>query len=101
MIEIKVIQFLHIMIERFVNREIQQVPVLLPLFIPFPELPDFIAHEIQLFARMQHHIGVHGACLRKFPFVIPVHLLQDRRLSMHYLIVGKRQQIMLVICIHH
>ena len=101
MIEIKVIQFLHIMIKRFVNREIQQVPVLLPLFIPFPELPDFIAHEIQLFTRMQHHIGVHGACLWEFPFVIAVHLLQNRRLSMHYLIVGKRQQIMLVIRIHH
>ena len=88
MIEIKVIQFLHIMIKRFVNREIQQVPVLLPLFIPFPELPDFIAHEIQLFTRMREHIQIHHTRLRILvAFVRAPHFLHDCRLAVHNLVV--------------
>ena len=37
---------------------VQKIPVLFPFLVPFPEVTDFISHEVQFFARMGVHIHI-------------------------------------------
>ena len=90
-----------IAVERIVNRVFQQHEILLPLLIPLAELCKFIAHEVQLLARMQEHIQIQGSRLRELSVIIPGHLLDDRRLPMDHLVMGERKQISLVVEISH
>lgn len=54
--EIEPVQFQHIVVECIVNGVFQNVPVLLLFFCPLPQLPQFAAHEQQLFAGVCIHI---------------------------------------------
>ena len=78
-----------------------QKPVHLPLFIPLPEMADFVAHEIELFPRMGKHIGKQGTALGKLHIVLPPHFLHDGGLAVYNLIVGKGKKKFLALKIHH
>ena len=66
-----------------------QEPVHLHLFVPLPEMPDLIGHEVEFFARMGKHVGVKCPALGKLHLIIPPHFLHDGGFSMHHLIVGE------------
>ena len=83
------------------NRVFQQHKILLPLLIPLTELCKFIAHEVQLLARVQEHVQIKCARLWELSVIIPRHLLDDRRLPMNHLVMRKREQISFVVEIGH
>ena len=86
---------------RVMNRVLRQEPVLLPLLVPFTELSDLIAHEVELFARMCHHIHIQRSSLRELVRVIACHLLHDGCLSVNHLIMRQGKQIFFIIKILH
>ena len=86
---VNTVQFYHIPVKRIMIRILQHEPVLFLLFIPFAELTEFIAHEIQFFAGMGIHIGIQQTALGKLLAVIAPHLLHDCRLSMNHFIMGE------------
>ena len=81
--------------------EIQQLPVLLPLLVPFTELCELTAHEQQLLARVGVHIHIQKPCLGEFLLIAAVHLLRHGGLAVDVLIVAQGQQIVLVLEIVH
>lgn len=86
------------------ERICEQFPIrlpLLPLFIPFPELANLIAHKIQLLSGMRIHIGKHSTALGELTQIIAPHFLDDCRLSMYNLIIGKWQQVQFIVKIIH
>lgn len=54
--EVQLVQFQHKVVERIVDGIFQNVPVLLLLLGPLPELSQLAAHEQQLFAGVRIHI---------------------------------------------
>ena len=47
-----------VFLEGIVEGIFQQVPVQLPFFVPLPEVSHFVAHEVQLLARVHIHIKI-------------------------------------------
>ena len=86
---------------RVMNRVLRQEPVLLPLLVPFAELSDLIAHEVELFARMGHHIQIQRPSLRELVRVIACHLLHDGCLSVNHFVMRQRKQVFFIIKILH
>ena len=83
------------------ERVFQQIPVLLAVLVPLPELADLVAHKIELFARVPHHVEIEGPALGEFSLVVPLHLLEDGGLAVDHLVVGEGQQIPLVWIVLH
>ena len=84
-------------VEKTVERTLGQRPVQCTGFAPFVQLPQLVAHEIQLFTRMREHIQIHHTRLRILvAFVRAPHFLHDCRLAVHNLVVRERQQVVLV-----
>ena len=101
MLEVNLVELGHELAEAVVEGIIQEHPVLFPLFVPFPELGEFIAHEVELLAGVGHHVKIQGPGLGEFFFVIPVHLLGDGRLAVDHLVVGQGQQEAFIVKILH
>ena len=99
--QIALIQVCHEFVESFVDREFQQDPVKLVFLAPFFELCQFISHEVQLCAWMCIHVHVKGSCLREFAVVSAVHFLGDGGFSVDDLIMGQRENIALIVVVHH
>ena len=79
----------------------QQIPVQLPLFVPLPEMPQLVAHKVQLFARVRIHIKIKGAQLVAFFFLGTPKLVDDGLFAVDDLVVAQRQQVKLVVEIVH
>ena len=98
---VKAAQSTEIFLERIVEGVLEQVPVQLPLFVPLPEMPQLVAHEIELFARVRIHIEIEGAQLGAFFFVGAPELVDDCLFAVDDLVVAQRQQVKLVVEIVH
>src|SRR5947209_7781652 len=67
---VNVIEMLDESAEPIMFRQIQELPIQLPVVIPFPALTKFSAHEEQFFARMSVHPGEKHPKIRELlPFV--------------------------------
>ena len=88
--------------EKQVERPVRIRPVQRRGLAPFGAQAELVAHEIELFARMGEHIQVKRARLRVFvPQVRAPHLLRDRRLAVHDLVVRQGEQVALVREVFH
>ena len=79
----------------------QHLPVLGAGLVIFPQLGELVAHEIQLFAGVRRHVQVQHPRLREFALVTAAHLLHDGGLAVNILVMGKRQDVVLVPAVHH
>ena len=90
-----------VFLERIVEGVFQQVPVQLPFFVPLPEVSHFVAHEVQLLARVHVHIKIQGAQLGAFFRVGAPQLIDDGLFAVHHLVVAQGQQIQFVVEVVH
>src|SRR6266567_457489 len=82
---------LHQATQTIVRRKTNELPVKASVVIPFVPLPEFAAHEEQLFARMPvHPRQKHSEIGKLLPFVA-WHFGQQRTLAVHHFIVTKHQ----------
>ena len=88
MLQIEFVQILHKAMEGVMYGVFQDIPILLPLLIPFPQLSELISHKVQLLAWMGVHIHIQGTGLWKLLFILPVHFLEDGCFPVDDLIVG-------------
>ena len=100
-VEVEVAQRRHVVRERVVDGIVEHVPVLLTALVPLAHLPELAAHEVELLARMHVHVQVEDAGLGELVPVVAVHLVEDRGLAVHVLVVRQRQQVALVWEVHH
>ena len=90
-----------VFLEGIVEGIFQQVPVQLPFFVPLPEVSHFVAHEVQLLARVHVHIKIEGAQLGAFFRIGAPQLINDGLFAVHHLVVAQGQQIQLVVEVVH
>jgi hypothetical protein len=64
--------------------------------VPLASLSELVAHEHQLLAWLRPHIGVEEALVRELLPVVTGYLLEQRALAVHHLVVGQRQDEVLV-----
>ena len=95
MLEIEVVQGLNIVPQLRMLFIVEQKPVQFGGKIPFLKLPEFLAHEKQLLARVRHHIAIKNAQSRKFFLITARHFVDHGALSVHHLVVRDRQDIVL------
>ena len=80
---------------------LQQPPIQFGVGIPFGGLAEFPAHEQQLLARKEPLIPQQCPQVREPPPIIARHPAQQRALAVHHLVVGQRQDEILVMVIEH
>ena len=80
---------------------VEQHPIQLLIVPPFDELRKFVAHEAELLARMRHHEAVERAQILEFCVVFAGHLVDERALAVHDLVVRQRQDEILGVGIGH
>ena len=80
---------------------LQELPVQLSVGIPFRGLAELPAHEQQLLPREHPLIPEQQPQVRKPPPIIARHPAQQRALAVHHLVVGERQDEILVMVIEH
>ena len=85
-------QVLHASVERIVK----QVPIQAPGVVPLVLLAEFSSHEQQLLSRVAVHEGVVGAQVGKTLPPVAGHASQDRALAVDHLVMGQRQDEVLV-----
>ena len=78
-----------------------QLPLHQPLLVPLLRLTQFLSHEEQLLPRMGHQESVSQAQVRKFYASLSRHLLKKSGLSVHHLVMGKRQDVFLTVLVNH
>lgn len=66
-----------------------QVPVEGLLFVPFAELPEFVAHEVEFFARVRILEGIGEAEVRKLLPVVARHLAEHAALAVYHFVVAE------------
>ena len=76
-LEIELVQHADVFAHLAVVVVVQQEPVKALREVPFDELRELVAHEVQLFARMGHLIGVKDAQVVEFIVVIAGHLVDE------------------------
>ena len=100
-VQINPVQISHEAVEIVVERILQQIPILLPLLVPLPDLGELVAHEVQLFARVGVHIHIERFDLGVLFIIFPRQLLEHAGLAVDRLVVGQRQQVGGVVVVHH
>ena len=80
-----------ILLESVMEGILEQVPVQLPFFVPLAEVPQLVAHEVELFARMHIHIEIEGAQLGALFGVGAPQLVDDGLFAVHHLVVAQGQ----------
>src|ERR1051325_262343 len=66
---------------------LKQMPVEAAFLVPFPPLAQLPAHEEQLLAGMGPHVAVEGAQVAELVRALARHLVQERALAVHDLIM--------------
>ncbi len=74
-----------------VGRVLQQVPVEAARLAPLPLLGDLAPHEEELLARVGPHVAVEGPQVGEALPAVAGHLLQQRPLAVHHLVVAEGQ----------
>ena len=74
----------------FVLSILQQVPIQLLVVVPLAPLAEFAAHEQQFFAGVHPHERQIGTQVGKLLPAVARHLVDQRMLAVHHLIVGDR-----------
>src|ERR1700722_14529292 len=67
------------------------MPVEARIMIPLVPLPDVIAHEQQLLARVTKHVTVEQPCVCEFPPCVAGHFAEYGAFAVNYLVVRKWQ----------
>src|ERR1700722_17527730 len=70
---------------------VEQVPIEATVVVPFVPLAKFAAHEEHFLAGTRPHVAIERAEVSELLPAIPAHLGEERPLTVHYLIVRKRQ----------
>ena len=78
-----------------------QQPVKLLVIAPLDKLSELAAHKEQFFSRMRVHKQIQKPQLRKLFFIAAPHLIQQRTLSVHHLVMRERQNIIFRKRVHH
>ncbi len=78
-----------------VRRLVQHPPVEPASFRPLGHLPELLAHEQQLLARVSPHVGEEGAHVRELLPVVARHPREKAPLAVHDLVVADRQHVVL------
>ena len=101
MVKIEVVQVAHPIVHLTVAVVVEQHPFQLLIVPPFNELREFISHEAELLAGMRHHEAVKRAQILELCVVFAGHLVDERALSVHDLVVRQRQDKVLGIGVGH
>ena len=72
---------------------VEQHPVQAAVFVPLGELGELAAHKQHLLARVGHHIAIERPERRELVFIGGGHLVDERPLAVHDLVVRERQDI--------
>ena len=80
---------------------LRQMPVKAGIPLPLNELTELAALEQELLARMSHPVAKEGTEAGKLLPVVTRHLVDQRALAMHYLVMGQRQHEILAEGVHH
>src|SRR3981081_3064627 len=91
---------LHEPSETVVTRQSEQITAEFAMVIPLAALPEFATHEEQLLARMPVHPRVKHPQIRELLPFVARHLIQERALAVHDLVVAKHENEMLLERIH-
>ena len=70
---------------------IEQKPVELFFLLPLDKLPELLTHEQKLFSGVRIHVPQKDLHAREFFFICSGHLVYQRALAVHDLIVRNRQ----------
>jgi len=85
------VEIAHPLLHPLVGGMIHQMPVERPFLAPLPALGELLPHEQQLLAGIPPHQAIIGPQRGEFLPVIARHLVQQRRLAMHHLVMAQRQ----------
>ena len=78
-----------------------EVPVERLLLVPFAELPELVAHEVELLARVRVLESVGEAEVRELLPVVAGHLAQHGALAVHHFVVAEHLDEVLAVGVHH
>src|SRR5262245_17152501 len=68
--------------------------------VPFPQLPKLASHEEQLLARVSVHPRIKHPEIGKFLPFVPGHLIEQRTLAVHHLVVTEHEYEVLLKSVH-
>ena len=94
-------ELLHELIDALTARIRREVPLEARVVIPLALRRQLGAHEQQRFARSRDHVADQRAQVREALPHIAGHLLQQRLLEMHHLVVRQRVHELLAVLVHH
>src|SRR5208337_540134 len=92
---VEVVQVLHPGLHSGVQRELKDPPLQAFLVGPLALLPELVAHEEQLLARLRPLISEEQAQVGKLLPLVARHLADERAFTVHHLIVRERQHVVL------
>ena len=100
-VQIEMVERAHEMLHLPVLFVVQQHPVEPLRVVPLDELRKFVAHEIELLARMRDLVGKKRAEVVEFIVVIARHFADQRTFAVHDLVVAEREDEILGIGVGH
>src|SRR5687767_825545 len=99
---IELIQILHEPLQSaMVGTLVQKPPINRAIGIPLRALANFTTHEKQFLSGEKPLISQKRAQIRELPPIISRHSSKERPFSMHYLVMGKRQNEILIVMVQH
>ena len=98
---VKMVERLYIGMQLAVLFILEQMPVQALRFVPLDELAELAAHEQQFFAGVAQGEAEEAAQSGELLPVVARHLVQQRELAMHHLVMRQRQHEVFRVHVHH